>query len=66
MEGEKEQEPVEKEIEGGGHTWWYVCGECHGAVDYGDKCCRHCGRPFAEQAKSIQQTENGRKPVKWK
>ena len=44
----KEQEPVEIEIEGGGSTWWYVCEECHGAVDRGDKYCRHCGRPFRQ------------------
>lgn len=35
--------PVEAEIEGGGHTWFFVCGECHGAIDSNDKFCRHCG-----------------------
>ena len=40
----KEQDAVEPEIEGGGSTWWYVCGECHGAIDKADKFCRHCGR----------------------
>jgi hypothetical protein len=44
----KEQEPVEMEIEGGGSTWWYVCEECHGAVDRGDRFCRHCGRPLKQ------------------
>jgi hypothetical protein len=39
-------EPVEKEIEGGGSTWWYVCSECHGTVDNSDKYCKHCGRKF--------------------
>ena len=34
----------EIEMEGGGSTWWYVCGECHGAVDEKDKFCRYCGR----------------------
>lgn len=42
----KEREPVEIEIEGGGSTWWHVCGECHGAVDKGDRYCKHCGRPL--------------------
>lgn len=37
-------EPVEAEIEGGGSNWWYVCGECHGAIDRADQYCRHCGR----------------------
>lgn len=36
--------PVEAEIEGGGHTWFYVCGECHGAIDSNDKFCKHCGQ----------------------
>lgn len=37
--------PVVAEIEGDGRSfWWYVCGECHGAVDQGDKYCKHCGR----------------------
>ena len=39
----KEQE-AEVEIEGGGSTWWYVCGECHTAINPGDKKCRECGR----------------------
>lgn len=36
--------PTHAEIEGGGHSWWYVCGECHGAIDNSDSFCRHCGR----------------------
>ncbi|MBQ1792887.1 MAG: hypothetical protein II008_22155 [Oscillospiraceae bacterium] len=39
-----QQDPVEAELEGGGHTWWYVCGECHTAIDTRDKFCRECGR----------------------
>lgn len=42
----KAQEPVDMEIEGGGHSWWYVCEECRGSVDTSDRFCRHCGRPF--------------------
>ena len=40
----KEKEPVEAEIEGGGSSWWYVCGECHGTIDKWDSYCKHCGR----------------------
>ena len=40
----KEQEPVETELEGGGSTWWHVCGECHGTIGDYDSFCRHCGR----------------------
>lgn len=37
--------PVQTEIEGDGRsTWWYVCEECHGAVNHMDSYCRHCGR----------------------
>ena len=40
----EQQEPVGIEIEGGGSTWWYVCEDCHGAINDSDKYCRHCGR----------------------
>ena len=34
---------VEAEIEGDGKsTWGYVCGECHGAVNYRADVCPHC------------------------
>ena len=36
--------PKEMEMEGGGSTWWYVCPECHGAIDQNDHYCRHCGQ----------------------
>ena len=34
---------TEAELEGGGSTWFYVCGECHGAVNYQAETCPHCG-----------------------
>ena len=37
--------PAEAEIEGGGSSWFYVCGECHGAISAKDSFCRHCGKP---------------------
>lgn len=40
--------PVEIELEGGGTTWWYVCEDCHGAVDKSDLYCKHCGRPVKQ------------------
>ena len=36
--------PQEIEREGGGSSWWHVCPECHGAIDCGDRFCRHCGQ----------------------
>ena len=37
------QIPTPAEIEGGGHTWFYVCGGCHGTINREDRFCRHCG-----------------------
>lgn len=37
-------EPVDPEYEGGQPTWFFVCGECHTALDPKDKFCRECGR----------------------
>lgn len=36
--------PVPVEIEGGGHTWFEVCGECHGSLQSWWKFCPECGR----------------------
>lgn len=47
----KEQEPVEPELEGGGSSWWHVCGECHGTIDDSDNFCRHCGRRIKHEKK---------------
>lgn len=33
---------TEVELEGGGSTWWYVCGECHGTVNYMQDICKGC------------------------
>ena len=48
LEIREPREPKEKEIEGGGVTWWYVCPECHGDVGAEDKECRHCGQPLED------------------
>ena len=40
--------PKQIETEGGGHTWWHVCPECHGAIDSQDHYCRHCGQAVEE------------------
>ena len=40
--------PQEMETEGGGYNWWYVCPECHGAIDHRDRFCRHCGQAVKE------------------
>ncbi|MBP5726637.1 MAG: hypothetical protein J6Y48_06130 [Clostridia bacterium] len=45
-------EPAEVEMEGGGSSWWYVCGDCHGAIDKWDNYCKHCGRPVKKEEKN--------------
>jgi len=45
----KKQVPQEMELEGGGHSWWYVCPECHGEIDDSDHYCRHCGQAVTNQ-----------------
>ena len=40
----QKDKPQEMEIEGGGYSWWYVCPECHGAIDGNDHFCRWCGQ----------------------
>ena len=35
--------PIPAEIEGGGKTWFTVCGECHGEIDNNAMFCKHCG-----------------------
>lgn len=37
--------PLPPEYEGDARsTWWYVCGECHTAVDWKQTRCNECGR----------------------
>lgn len=43
--------PMPAEIEGGGSTWFYVCGECHGSINYHDSFCRHCGNAVSWKEK---------------
>ena len=31
------------EIEGDRYGWFYVCGECHGQINWKDNICPHCG-----------------------
>ena len=42
---DEEKKPVPAEMEGGGRSWWFVCGECHGAIDYKVEECPHCHTP---------------------
>ena len=44
MNGESDEKIVQAEIEGDRYTWWYVCSECHVAIDYLIKNCPCCKR----------------------
>ena len=44
------------EVEGGGSTWFYVCGECHGQIDERDRFCRHCGNKIGWQTTNSNKT----------
>lgn len=35
---------AEAELEGGGHTWFFVCGECHAILKEHAKYCHECGK----------------------
>ena len=41
---EMETKTAEVEVEGGGTSWFYVCGECRTAINRWDKYCHECGR----------------------
>lgn len=36
--------PAQVEVEGDRWSWWYVCGDCHVAVEKDQKQCNCCGR----------------------
>ena len=35
---------AEAEIDGGGMSWFYVCGECRSVINRWHKYCHECGR----------------------
>ena len=51
---------IEPEIEGGGSSWWYVCGECHGAVDLMAEKCPHCCYPLRKNSRKRAGGRNRR------
>ncbi len=52
----RRETPAAVEMEGGGSTWWHVCGECHGAVDADDHYCKHCGVPLQQDKPNERKT----------
>ena len=58
------EDGVVVEIEGDARsTWFYVCGECHSAVDTGDKYCHECGRRIIwDDGKPATGAEPARQP----
>lgn len=56
IEGRKK---VHAEIEGGGTTWFYVCDECHTAIDTYDKFCRQCGGEIIWEGEGKDEGNDG-------
>ena len=54
---------AEAELEGGGSTWWYVCGECHGAINYQADTCRHCGAILSWEGLGLPGLTGNKKKV---
>lgn len=40
--------------EGGAGSWWYVCEECHCAVNYKAAICPHCKSELSWEGVDIQ------------
>lgn len=51
---ELNQEKNVPEIEGDRWNWYWVCGECHGPVNWHEKSCPHCGRRLDWNGEDIQ------------
>ena len=51
---------VPVEIEGGGYNWWYVCGECHGQVNTGDRACGHCESTLRWDEAVLKESKKGK------
>ena len=43
-ENRLEDKTAEVELEGGGITWFFVCGECHSVLKNQANYCHVCGR----------------------
>ena len=54
---------AEVEMEGGGSTWWYVCGECHGAINYQADVCPHCKAVLSWDGFGLPGLSNQKKKI---
>ena len=64
MKDEKEQETVEPEYEGDARSsWWYVCGECHGAINYQADICPHCKAVLSWDGFGLPGLSNQKKKI---
>ena len=53
MDNNDVNEPVEPEFEGGGYSWYWVCGDCHGIIKQGEEVCHHCKRRIKWDGKRV-------------
>jgi len=51
--------PMEAEVEGGGHSWWYVCPECHGGIIRDQHFCQRCGQKLQWTELKVNNNKEG-------
>lgn len=51
------EKKVDVEIEGGGWTWFYVCGECHRVLRYRVEICPSCKSPLNWSSVELNQKQ---------
>ena len=51
---ELNQEKNVPEVAGDRWNWYWVCGECHGPVNWHEESCPHCGRRLDWNGEDIQ------------
>ena len=51
--------PMEAEVEGGGHSWWYVCPECHGGIIKNQHFCQCCGQKLQWTELKVNNNKEG-------
>ena len=51
--------PVPPDMEGGGFSWYPVCGACHGVIGDMDSYCKHCGTPVLKEKAKPHHNKGG-------
>ena len=51
--------PMEAEVEGGGHSWWYVCPERHVGIIRDQHFCQCCGQKLQWTELKVNNNKEG-------